>query len=465
MIIAAVVSVVTSALFRLAVLLAGLAFLVRLKLKIGRVLLAAPFMAAALFWSGELPAGFWREVSKDGGAFFFETAALIGLIALIDVFGHVLKKTESLPRLMRALQALFADQRIALGGMPAVIGLLPMPGGAMVSAPAVKEMADASATPVSPEDRTLVNYWFRHTWEYIFPVYPAVVAAATIWNVDLAELASRQLVLTLATIAAGFALVLTRVAPMRAPEPAPSAEREANAADGPAAAQDGAPPALPDPGKLAHAWAIAKGLAPIAAVLAIWAGLRTLGPAPSGCGLVEWKPWGKFTVLVALVPVIAALAIRGRLPGSWIGKRLRGCMPLDMLMLLVGAMVFQKVMAASGAVAGVAAELEGAPLFVVIFTLPFVTGLLTGVAVAFVLVGFPLVAGVVMTGGYADPAATTLAYAAGYAGIMLSPVHICLVLTREYFGARLGVVYRRLALPVGAVIGIAFIVYFTQTRL
>jgi hypothetical protein len=449
---AGIVAVVTSALFRLLILLGGLALLVRLKLKIGRILLAAPFMAAGLFWSSRLPAGFWREVSKDGGAFFFETAALIGLIALIDVFGHVLKKTESLPRLMRALQALFADQRIALGGMPAVIGLLPMPGGAMVSAPAVKEMADASATPVSPEDRTLVNYWFRHTWEYIFPVYPAVVAAATIWNVDLVELASRQLVLTLATIAAGFGLVLTRVAPMRAPEPTP------------VDVEDGALVG-PDPGKLAHAWAIVKGLAPIAAVLVIWAGLRTLGPAPSGYGLVDWKPWGKFSVLAALVPVIAALAIKGRLPARWIGERLRGCMPLDMLMLLIGAMVFQKVMAASGAVAGVAAELEGAPLFVVIFTLPFVTGLLTGVAVAFVLVGFPLVAGVVMAGGHADPAATTLAYAAGYAGIMLSPVHICLVLTREYFGASLGVVYRRLALPVAAVVGVAFVVYFTRTRL
>lgn len=448
-VLAGIVSVVTSALFRLALLLGGLALLVRLKVKIGRVLFAVPFVAAALFWSGGLPAGLWREVTKDGGAFFFETAALIGLIALIDIFGHVLKKTESLPRLMRALQALFADQRIALGGMPAVIGLLPMPGGAMVSAPAVKEMADASATPVSPEDRTLVNYWFRHTWEYIFPVYPAVVAAATIWNVDLAELASRQLVLTLATVAAGFALVLTRVAPMRA-------------AEAPAAV---VAPVARDPGKLAHVWAIAKGLAPIAAVLAIWFGLRTLGP--SGHGYIAWKPWGKFTVLAALVPVIAALALRGRVPGKWLGERLRGCMSLDMLLLLVGVMVFQKVMAASGAVAGVSAELAGVPLFVVIFLLPFVSGLLTGIAVAFVMMAFPLLvlSGVVIAEGRVDAAATVLAYAAGYAGVMLSPVHICLVLTREYFGAKLGVVYRRLALPVAAVVGVAFIYYFTLTRL
>jgi hypothetical protein len=449
-----ILAVVTSALFRLALLLGGLALLVRLKVRIGRVLLAAPVIAAVLFWSGDLPSGLWHETTKEGGAFYFETAALIGLIALIDIFGHILKKTESLPRLMRALQALFSDQRIALGGMPAVIGLLPMPGGAMVSAPAVKEIADASATVVSPEDRTLVNYWFRHTWEYVFPVYPAVVAAAATWEVDLAELAARQAVLMLAAIAAGLSLVLTRVKPMTETKPE--------------VASDGtSPDAKPDPGKLAHVVAIAKGLAPIVAVLAIWFSLRTLGPAPSGYGIINWKPWGKFTVLAALVPVIATLALRGRLPGKWLVERLRRCMPLDMLLLLVGVMVFQKVMEASGAVAGVSAELKGVPLFVVIFALPFIAGLLTGIAVAFVKIAFPLLifSGVVVVDGHIDSAATVLAYAAGYAGIMLSPVHICLVLTRDYFGANLGVVYRRLALPVAAVLTVAFIVYFTSTRL
>ncbi len=48
---------------------------------------------------------------------------------------------------------------------------------------------------------------------------------------------------------------------------------------------------------------------------------------------------------------------------------------------------------------------------------------------------------------------------------MLSPVHICLVLTRDYFGASLWGVYKRLALPIAAVLTVAFIVYFTQTRL
>jgi hypothetical protein len=455
--------VATSSLFRLAVLLAALAALVRLKIRIGRVLVTAPFIGALLFWNRGLPGKLAESVTAEHGAFFFEAATLVGLIALIDIFGRVLKETESLPRLMQALKALFTDRRIALGGMPAVIGLLPMPGGAMVSAPLVREMANESPVEISPENRMLVNYWFRHMWEYIFPVYPAVVAAAATWKVDLAELVSRQAVLTFAAVAAGFGLVLIRVRPMlradasRAGGGSPPAGGE-SPEERPIAGADRAR-------RLRHLVAVAKGLAPIAAVLGIWFGLRTLGPAPAGCELIDWRPWGRTSVLVALVAVIAALAIIGRLPPRWFLERVKRCMPLDMFLMIVGVVVFQSVMKSAGAVEGLAGELEGAPLFVVIFLLPFAAGLLTGIAFAFVMIAFPLLAGIVMVGGSPDPAATVLAYAAGYMGVMLSPVHICLVLTRDYFGAKLGAVYLRLLPPAAVVLGVAFTVYFTQTRL
>jgi len=43
------------------------------------------------------------------------------------------------------------------------------------------------------------------------------------------------------------------------------------------------------------------------------------------------------------------------------------------------------------------------------------------------------------------PLATlVLAYGFGYAGMMLSPVHLCLLVTRDYFSAPLMGVYRRI---------------------
>ena len=210
---------------------------------------------------------------------------------------------------------------------------------------------------------------------------------------------------------------------------------------------------------------IARGVAPIAAVIGVWLALREIGPY--GRGWIAWKPWGTASVVLAIVPVTAALIVTGRVKREWLWARLKGCMPLDMALLLVGAMLLKTVVGSSGMVRDLAEELADlrVPMALVIFLLPFAAGMLTGMAVAFVTATFTLLAGVLATGAGPDPAATVLAYASGYMGVMLSPVHICLVLTREYFGAKLGTVYLRLLPPAAVVLGVAFTVYFTQTRL
>lgn len=417
-------------------ILAMLAALARAGFAIGRVLAVAPLLAAAVLWHDGLPAALADEVTRDGWLFVFDTAALVALIGIIDVFGRLLKHTEKLPRLMRALLALFRDGRVALAGMPSVIGLLPMPGGAMVSAPMVEEIAREAGPGVTPEDKTLVNYWFRHTWEYFFPVYPAVFTAARMWQVEISTVMARQVVLTPVAVAAGVVFILSRVKPMRRVRP-----REGT-------------------GGLSHLGAIASGLAPVAVALALWYGLELLGEG--GLGLIAWRPWGKASLCLALALVTAGLAVVNRVPAGWLLERTRACLPIDMTLLMAGAMLFQAVVKRSGAVGALSVELAGmgAPAWLVVFLLPLAAGLLTGIAVAYVTIAFPLLAGLVAAGGSADAASTVLAFVGGYVGVLLSPVHICLVLTREYFRADVLRVYARLAAPVAAMSAFAFGVYF-----
>jgi hypothetical protein len=73
-----------------------------------------------------------------------------------------------------------------------------------------------------------------------------------------------------------------------------------------------------------------------------------------------------------------------------------------------------------------------------IMLIPFISGLTMGLAVGFVGASFPIVISLM---GEAPPsgqlmAATALAYGFGYIGMMLSPVHICLMVTSEYFRTR-----------------------------
>lgn len=435
------VTLVHSSLFRLVVLLAVLATLVRLKLKIGRVLAIAPFIAGALFWTWELPHRLLEIIARDEYEFLFETGSLIALIALIEILGRALREIESLPRLMHALQAMFRDGRVALAGMPAVIGLLPMPGGAMMSAPMVEEMARQTDRPISGEQKTLINYWFRHLWEYMLPVYPGIATAATIWRVDLGELILRQAFLSCTAVAAGLALILRPVGPLVF-----SGRDEG---------------ALTRTTFGANMKAIVEGLAPVAAIFIVWYALRALGEG--GLGLIVWRPWkGKISLLVALGAVIVFIVLRSKLGLGWLARQFKTCMALDMALLLTGAMVFQAVVEGSGAVIAVEHELSmlGAPLVAVVMVLPFAAGLLTGMTIAYVTVAFPLLATMLSAGGPPNPGAMVLAFAAGYSGVMLSPVHICLILTREYFGSDLFEIYKRLLIPQSAVLAAALVAWF-----
>jgi hypothetical protein len=50
------------------------------------------------------------------------------------------------------------------------------------------------------------------------------------------------------------------------------------------------------------------------------------------------------------------------------------------------------------------------------------------------------------------------AYAGGFAGILLSPVHLCLIVTKQYFKADFKKIYKILLLPVAFVVLIALVI-------
>ena len=61
----------------------------------------------------------------------------------------------------------------------------------------------------------------------------------------------------------------------------------------------------------------------------------------------------------------------------------------------------------------------------------------------------------------------SFAFASGYVGVLLSPVHLCLVLTREYFGASMGGIYRKtlkVSLLIMAVALIEYLIFGTYLR-
>jgi len=126
---------------------------------------------------------------------------------------------------------------------------------------------------------------------------------------------------------------------------------------------------------------------------------------------------------------------------------------LNIIFLIYGVMLFKNMLEASGAVTQMISFLAvmKLPILAVLFVLPFVVGLLTGITQAFVGVTFPLLIPLIMVHGMVDLPLLSFAYMSGYAGVLLSPVHLCYLLTCEYFNTDINRVYKYLLLTTPAI--------------
>jgi integral membrane protein (TIGR00529 family) len=345
------------------------------------------------------------------------TIELLLALSLIRMFEIILREKDVLSTMMTAVKGFFRSRRAVIVSMPMLIGMLPSLGGAYFSAPMVKEAT--SGLKMSPEEKAFVNYWFRHPWEYILPLYPGILLAAAVTHIPLYSLITANATYSLALLAMGF-LISMRGIGRRAVSPRA-------AAGGPAKKNE-----------------YSKWLSflPVFSVLFLVVALH-----------IELQ--------YALLLIVASLLLIYRYPLKDVWRITKYGFARDVILLIFGVMFFKQAMESSGAVTQLSSFLvkEGIPVLPIICLLPFVTGLLTGLTVGFVGSTFPLL---ISISGGAPLASMSLAFAAGFIGVLFSPLHLCLVLTREYFNADLWGVYRKI-IPAGAFIFIAaFIEYMVM---
>lgn len=378
--------------------------LLRLGLNLGWVMLLAAAVLGVLkgMGPGEIGGSALLGVTDWTGL------SLVIAIALIMVLESILRQTGTLATLVGSLTGLFGDNRAVMALMPAIIGILPSAGGARFSAPMVEQ--SALDCPMSPERKSFINYWFRHIWEYVSPLYPGFIMVAAVSRIPMGTLFLATLPFTVTVLAGGVVYGFRDV------------ERIGH--DGPR-----------DPRR--DAWGAIRGLSPILAVLLMVLALRV-------------------DIALALVLVTTALLALHRFGPARVWQTVRTSISGKTLLLVVGVLAFKGVMEDSGVVDTLPGFFEdlGVPLVLVLFALPFLVGLLTGITVAYVGITFPLLLPL-MGGTPPDLGLLVFAYASGFAGVMFSPVHLCLVLTRDYFNADLSPIYRTMLVPEALVVLVA----------
>ena len=359
------------------------------------------------------------------------TLFLMIVIFQVITLSNQMSLTGIMKELVGAIKSV-VPQRVSIALLPAVIGLLPMPGGAIFSAPLVDECDDTKS--IEPILKTKINYWFRHVWEFWWPLYPGVLLALDLTNISIVAFMLLHLPLSICAIISGYFFLLKKI-PINIDE---KKKNNASVID------------------------VLSLISPIILIIFIFALIKIFLPA-----VIEYSKY--LPVIIGIIITMVYLQIRRPLDlRSWIKILF---MPKTYLLiflvvtiLIYGAFVDAKLPDGTTMMSHVRLELNswGVPIFIVIMILPFVTGLTTGITVGFVGASFPIVISLIGK----DPHVWTLystillAYGSGLMGVMLSPIHVCLVVTNEHFDTNLGLSLLGLGKLTGVVMGFIVLAYF-----
>ncbi len=387
---------------------------IRCKIGLGLSLLAGGMVMGLLFGLGLLQWGQTGVLALTKEKFLF----LSGIVGLILILSDGLDRSGQSRRIMDNLSGYLTAPRLRLIFFPALIGLLPMPGGAVFSAPMVKAVSEDMA--INNIERAAINYWFRHVWELAWPLYPGIILTVALADIPLSAFISKSWPGVVAMFVFGWFFLLRPVS------------QDALGAD-----------FVDNAGRRDIRAALQEGLPLLIAIFGA-IGLETMISVFLPGVAFEWG------VIVALVLAIAALMIRNRLGLFFVGEVLSKRSLWSMLFVIAAIFVFKDIMQAAGVVTALAqAAGDRAALFAAAIILPFLVGLVAGINVAFVGATFPLLLGFIEVLGVQEQTVAYLVLAtfAGFTGVMISPIHICFLLTCEFFHTELAITWRRLVLP------------------
>ena len=118
-----------------------------------------------------------------------ETLELALLMTLIFVLAKSMQETGAITKLIDSLRTFFSKGG-TLGVIPAVYGLMPVPGGALFSAPLIDKEGDKYK--LQKDQKNFLNIWFRHVW---FPIYPISAAMILICSIKFSGVPIQMLIL------------------------------------------------------------------------------------------------------------------------------------------------------------------------------------------------------------------------------------------------------------------------------
>ena len=331
-----------------------------------------------------------------------DNVGLIGIMYLILVLEKSLRTCGLFERLLSSLRTVVPDRRVVMAALPALIGFLPSFGGVLFSAPMVEE---AAGSGISRDKMAFINYWFRHIWEGVFPLYPSLLLASVLSAVSVPRFISILWPVTVVSALAG-ALVAFHHFPREEVE-----------------------------------WR----LPPVEALRDLFISLLPFLAVILGVLLFH------LNMPATILGVALLILLFFKLPLREVAAIFFQAWRWNVFFMILSIFFFKGLLEASGGIDQLASFLtrSGIPLIGLVAILPLAIGFMTGMNAPYVAISFPILSPLLPPSHQAVLLA--FAFVCGNIGCLISPTHSCLAMNHQYFGSSFGPTYRLMIVPVLAI--------------
>ena len=304
-----------------------------------------------------------------------------------------LRKSGSLHGMVVTLRNIFSSNKVTLAFMPAFLGLLPSLGGARFSAPIVQEASEGIA--VDDEQKSAINLWFRHIFEFSNPLMPGVILACGIANVSIGDLIDQVGWVTILCFVLGWIFLIV---PLKITDPEKATNTQHD--------------------RTIDWKSLILAFGPIVTSFLLIVAFDVQAALAMGLVVVAFIPlyfWFKRPISVKSVFTES------------LDKKL--------FFNVVCILYFIQLLTVIGTLDEIVKVFNNSalPQAVIIACLSFIFGVMTGMGQGYIAIVMPIVA--LMAPGNIVLVGIAMVY--GMAGQMVTPTHLCILVTVEYFKSRL----------------------------
>ena len=304
-----------------------------------------------------------------------------------------LRKSGSLHGMVVTLRNIFSSNKVTLAFMPAFLGLLPSLGGARFSAPIVQEASEGIA--VDDEQKSAINLWFRHIFEFSNPLMPGVILACGIANVSIGDLIDQVGWVTILCFVLGWIFLIV---PLKITDPEKATNTQHD--------------------RTIDWKSLILAFGPIVTSFLLIVAFDVQAALAMGLVVVAFIPlyfWFKRPISVKSVFTES------------LDKKL--------FFNVVCILYFIQLLTVIGTLDEIVNVFNNSalPQAVIIACLSFIFGVMTGMGQGYIAIVMPIVA--LMAPGNIVLVGISMVY--GMAGQMVTPTHLCILVTVEYFKSRL----------------------------